>query len=112
MNRSRWDAAIRTSALALWIVAFLLPLLPQTGRSVPKGSDRALASWIAPRVEAGDAIVVPPVGRPTLEYYGGRQGWLGKLQSLSTFPPIGDLNPAAAFPDFSNTDAVVHAILN
>lgn len=95
---SRTNRFVRTTALSIWILAFLLPLSPQLGRSAPKGSDRALAYWLAPRVQPGDALVVTPVGRPTLEYYGQRQGWLDRLGSLSTFPPIGDLNPAAAFP--------------
>jgi len=95
---SRSHPALRTTGLALWFAAFLLPLLPWTGMSAPKGSDRALAAWIGPRVQPGDAMVVPLVSRPSFDYYGERQGWLDKLESLSTFPPIGDLNPAAAFP--------------
>ena len=47
--------------------------------------------------ERGDTVVAM-VGRPTLEYYAERQGWLDRLGSFSTFPPVGDENPAAVFP--------------
>ncbi|MEZ4652815.1 MAG: glycosyltransferase family 39 protein [Candidatus Eisenbacteria bacterium] len=80
--------------LAVWLLGAALCLAGGSEAGIPKESDRALARWIGARIEAGDAVVAAPLGKPTLEYYGRRQEWLDRTTGIRSFPALLDANPA------------------
>jgi len=95
--RARWIAA---SAAALWIVAAPAALAPfwNDASRAYKRNDRELATLLAAEVKAGDAIVLGPLARPTLEYYAHRLGFEGRLAWLGSYPPLADSSPGSYFP--------------
>lgn len=83
-------------ALVVWTgVGMAVSYAPEHN---PKGTDRALASWLGTAVSPGDVVVVTALGRPTVEHYAQRGGWLDDLGDLRAFPGVLDRNPAAVFP--------------
>jgi 4-amino-4-deoxy-L-arabinose transferase-like glycosyltransferase len=94
--RPKW---LRRAPQVLWIVSGALPfVLPAAGSGAPaKGDDRELASRFAGEIQSADALVAPPLGRPTLQYYARRQGWLDRLGAIEDFPIFREANFATGY---------------
>lgn len=95
--RSSHPATIAAAAWVVLGIAALAPSWSDEGRTA-KGSDRALATLLAPEIKAGDAVVFSALSRPTLEYYGRRLGWWDRAGWKGSFPASFDRNAAASWP--------------
>ncbi len=97
---SRLPRAVGVAAVAIFCVAGLggQPLPGTSTHASAKGSDRDLAGRIARQLGPRDALVCGALTRPTLEYYGRRQGWWDRPAWVGSFPSALDRNPAAVFP--------------
>jgi len=88
------------ACLAVWAISGVVVLAPVLSGSsrIVKQSDRELARVLAVEVRPGDALVFGPLSRPSMEYYGKRNGWWDRLAWAGSFPPAAAANPAGLVP--------------